>query len=476
VTRLTDEATARFRVPRAARAGLIAAAGVVVSQLPPPDGLDPTGWYVLVIFGTAIVALLLDAADVLPVALTAIAVSVLTGVLAPADAYASFASDTVLLIVMAFLISHAVVTSGLGRRIAYLVVRRMGGSSLGLGYAMAAVDVVIAPAFPSNTARSGVIYPVTESLARANGSRPDDGTANRLGAYLMVNGIAHLALSSALWLTAMAANPIIVDLAAEQGVEITFGGWVLAASVPTLLLLAITPWLLHRVLAPTLRDTPEAPRRAAQQLAAMGGMTRGERITLGVFIGLVLGWSVGGALDLDRAAVAMVGLAVLLLTRVLGPEELKSQGGTLSVWLWFGSLLSLATAMNDTGVTIWLGDLLAGEIAGLSALVTGVLVVLSYTVLHYLFVSQTAHVVALYGVFLAVGIASGVPAAPLALALGLASNYFAPITPQASSGNLLFVGSGYVPIPRLYRYGAMLVTLNTLVLLVVGFPWLILVT
>lgn len=452
------------------------ALGLLAASLPAPSGLDDNGWYVLVIFATAIVALLLDAADVLPVSLAAIAVAVLTGLLEPAQAYASYASDTVLLIVMAFLISRAVVASGLGNRIAFLVVRRMGGSSLGLGYAMAAVDVVIAPAFPSNTARSGVIFPITESLAVANGSRPDDGTANRLGAYLMVNGIAHLALSSALWLTAMAANPIIVDLAADQGVRITFGSWLLASAVPTLLLLAVTPWLLHRILSPTMRRTPEAPQEAAERLSAMGAMTRGERITAAVFVWLILGWSIGGELDLDRAAVAMIGLVVLLLTGVLGSEEISAEGGTLAVWLWFGALLSLATAMNDTGVTVWLGDLLASEIEGLPTLATGALVVVAYTVLHYLFVSQTAHVVALYGVFLAVGVTAGVPAAPLAMALALASNYFAPITPQGSSGNLLFVGSGYVGIPMLYRYGALLVTMNTVVLLVVGFPWLLLVT
>lgn len=455
---------------------LIVALGVIAFFLSPPEGLDEQGWRVLVVFVTAIVALLLDVADVLPVSLIALAVTVLTGVLTPEAAFSSFASDTVLLIVMAFLISRAVVSSGLGRRISYLVVRRMGGSSLGLAYAMTGVDMVIAPAFPSNTARSGVIFPVTESLAVASGSRPDDGTANRLGAYLMVNGISHLALSSALWLTAMAANPIIVDLSAEQGVDITFGSWFLAASVPTLLLAAFLPWLLHKLMRPTMRRTPEAPQEAARHLVEMGPMTRGEQITAVVFVGMILGWSIGGALDINRAAVAMVGLAVLLLTGVLGRQEISEEGGTLAVWLWFGALLSLATAMDDTGVTVWIGDLLAGQIEGLPTIVTAILVVLAYTVLHYLFVSQTAHVVALFGVFLTVGVAAGVPAAPLAMALALASNYFSPITPQASSGNLLFVGSGYVPIPLLYRYGALLVAINTAVLLVVGFPWLILVT
>ena len=66
------------------------------------------------------------------------------------------------------------------------------------------------------------------------------------------------------------------------------------------------------------------------------------------------------------------------------------------------------------------------------------------SLLHYLFVSQTAHLLALFGVFLDVGVKLGVPAAPLAFQLLFATNYFAAITPQGSSANLLFAGSGYL--------------------------------
>ena len=58
----------------------------------------------------------------------------------------------------------------------------------------------------------------------------------------------------------------------------------------------------------------------------------------------------------------------------------------------------------------------------------------------YLFVSQTAHLLALFGVFMDVGVKVGVPAMPLALLLLFATNFFSAITPQASSANLLFAG------------------------------------
>jgi DASS family divalent anion:Na+ symporter len=66
---------------------------------------------------------------------------------------------------------------------------------------------VISPAFPRNTARSGVLYPLALSMADSAGAKPDQPERRRLGAFLMYSGIASLSVSSALWLTAMAANP-----------------------------------------------------------------------------------------------------------------------------------------------------------------------------------------------------------------------------------------------------------------------------
>src|SRR5215468_4140142 len=113
-----------------------------------------------------------------------------------------------------------------------LAVGTVGRSTLGLGYSIFLTDALIAPAFPSNTARAGVLYPIILALAQSAGSRPEDANGRRLGGYLMFCGMASLSVSSALWLTATSANPIGVSLAAQAGVKIDFGMWLLASSVP----------------------------------------------------------------------------------------------------------------------------------------------------------------------------------------------------------------------------------------------------
>src|SRR6185295_16459262 len=186
-------------------------------------------------------------------------VAVLTGLLQPADAYSGFGNGTILLIVVAFLVASSVVKCGLGARCGHWIVSRFGRSTLGLSYSIFVLDAVIAPAFPSNTARSGVLYPLAFSLADAAGAKPNQPDRQRLGAFLMYSGIASLSVSSALWLTAMAANPLGTEIARGMGVEIGFGRWLLAACVPTICAIALLPPLLYWLIGPEVRSTPEAP-------------------------------------------------------------------------------------------------------------------------------------------------------------------------------------------------------------------------
>jgi len=162
------------------------------------------------------------------------------------------------------------VKSGLGRRISLFMVSRFGRSSLGLAYSIVVTDAVIAPEFPSNTARGGVLFPIVLSVAEGSGSRPDDSERRRLGGYLMFCGMASLAVSSALGMTATSANPIGIQLVREYGIHIGFGKWLLAASVPSLTALFALPWLVARLFPPRVGDTPEAPVAARKALAELG--------------------------------------------------------------------------------------------------------------------------------------------------------------------------------------------------------------
>jgi divalent anion:Na+ symporter, DASS family len=450
----------------------VIAAAVVLWFVPPPDGLALPAWRLFVVFATAIASVVVNAFPILTASVLAVAAAVLTGVLTPAKAYAGFANATILLIVLAFLVARAVVTCGLGARIGYLVVSIFGRSTLGLSYSIFLVDGLIAPAFPSNTARSGVIYPLAFSLAEAAGARPGDPSSQRLGSFLMFSGIASLSLSSALWLTAMAANPLGAEIARTFGVEISFGSWLLAACVPTLVAMALMPLLLHRLIAPERTATPDAPETARRALRALGPLTRHEQIVLAAFVGMVALWASASTFGIDSTAVAFLGLGVLLASGVLTLADIAREGDVLATFIWFAVLFTLSSQLNELGFMGFLGERIAASFGGLPVAAAGLLLVVAYVLLHYVFVSQTAHALALVGVFLDVGVKLGIPAAPLAFQLLFATNYFSAITPQGSSANLLFAGSGYLSQRELYRVGALTTACCMLLYLTVGTAWL----
>jgi len=448
---------------------------VVLWFMPRPEGLTVEAWHLFAIFAAAILAVIIDALPIVLAAVLALAAAGLTGTLQPGDAYAGFGEGFILLIVVAFLAGRAVVESGLGTRIALLLVRVCGKSTLGMGYAMVATDALIAPAFPSNTARSGVLFPIVLALAESNGSRPNDGTRRKLGSFLMLNSMAGIGLSSALWLTAMAANPVGVALVRDRGFEITFGSWLLAASLPCLVAMAFIPWLLHRLFPPEVTRTPEAPAGAARQLRDMGPMRRDEWITAVTFAGMVLGWGLSGPLGLDLTAIAFLGLGILMLTGVFSLTTLRASGDALETLIWFGALYSLSTALDRTGFMAYVGERLGDRVVGLSWPVIYVVLVVLYVLLHYLFVSQTAHLLALFPVLLGVAIPE-VPLPLMGFMLLFATNFFSAITPQGSSANVLFAGSGYLNAGEIYRYGAATTAANLAIFLGVGTPWLLLIT
>ncbi|HQR11516.1 MAG TPA: DASS family sodium-coupled anion symporter [Casimicrobiaceae bacterium] len=452
----------------------ILAAGIWM--VPVPAGLTAPAWHLFAVFIAAIASVLVGVYPLLTSTMLAVAAVVLTGTISAAKAFSGFANASVLLVVIAFLVAQAVVKSGLGARISLFMVSRFGRSSLGLAYSIVLTDAVIAPAFPSNTARGGVLYPIVLSVAQGSGSHPDDPEGRRLGAYLMFCALASLAVSSALWMTATSANPIGIQVAKEFGLEISFGKWLVVASVPALTAILLLPRVVARLFPPGVGETPEAPVAARKALAELGRLSRDERITAVIFVLMVSGWMFADALGLNVTSIAFAGLGLLLMTSVLTLDDIATQGDTLATFLWLAVLFALSGQLNELGFMGYVGQRLASHLGGLSWPVTYVLLVVLYVAIHYLFVSQSSQVLALLGVFLDVGIRGGVPAPLMAFALLFASSYFSVITPQGGSQNVIFVGSGYLTQRELYRLGLLMTLFFLAVFLGVGTAWILLVT
>jgi DASS family divalent anion:Na+ symporter len=166
-----------------------------------------------------------------------------------------------------------------------------------------------------------------------------------------------------------------------------------------------------------------------------------------------------------------MGFGVLLLAGVLTPDDIKQQGDTLMTFLWLAVLFAMSAQLNELGFMAYAGERLASRLSGLTWPALYVTLIALYVFIHYLFVSQTSQVLALFGVFLDVGMRGGVPVPLMSFGLLFASSYFSVITPQGGSQNIIFAASGYLTQRELYRLGLVTTLAFLAVYLLIGSPW-----
>ena len=431
------------------------------------------GLHLFAIFVATIAGIILKALPMGAVAMIGIAVTALTGTLGIADSMSGFSDVVIWLIVLAFFISRGFIKTGLGARIAYTFMALLGKRTLGLSYGLAATDLVLAPAIPSNTARGGgIVMPIMASLARAYGSHPGDASARKMGSFLTMTAYQVNCITSAMFLTAMAANPLAQKLAGDLKVTITWGGWALAALVPGLVALIVVPFLIYRLHRPEITETPEAVEMAKGHLKDLGSIKRQEWAMLGVFVLLLVLWIFAKQLgDINPTTSALAGLAVLLLSGVLSWEDIKNETGAWDTLVWFAALVMMASFLNKLGMVPWFSKSMGGMVAGKGWIVAFLVLALVYFYSHYFFASNTAHVASMYAAFLGVSIAAGAPPVLAALVLAFFSNLFASMTHYGTGPAPVLFGTGYVEIGTWWRMGLFISLVNIVIWVGLGGLW-----
>ena len=446
--------------------------GAVIWFLPHPDAITPIAWHLFAVFAATIAGFILQPLPIGAVAFIGVSVAALLGVVSVKVAISGYGNSTIWLIVCAFLLARAFIKSGLGSRIAYLIIKAIGKSSLTLGYAITLSDFVISPATPSSTARAGgIIYPIIRSLSSALHSEPDDGTARKFGAYIMQIEYQANAITCAMFMTAMAGNPMAVELAAKTiGVEITWSAWATAAIVPGLLSLLLMPYLLYKLYPPEIHEMPHAKQMAVEALEKMGPMSWMEKVVLAVFVGSLALWATSSLTHMNATGVGMLAVTVLLLTNVLTWQDVLQEKGAWNTMFWMGSLIALAGALSSSGFIKVVADMAGAAIqsAGLSWLAAFIILVLIYVYSHYAFASVSAHIGAMYAAFLAVAVAVGTPPLLAAISFAALSNIMIPLTHYGGGAAPILYGAGYVPQGTWWKLGFIIVTVNLVIWLGIG--------
>jgi L-tartrate/succinate antiporter len=389
-------------------------------------------------------------------------------------ALAGFSHSTVWLIFVAFMFGRGYEKTGLGRRIALGLVRGLGHRTLGLGYAVALADLVLAPFTPSNTARSGgMVYPIIKSIPALYDSAPGR-SARRIGAYLMWTAFAVTGITSSMFLTANAANLFAVSLM-KDSVRISVGWteWALGFLPVGLVLFLSLPLVVYLVYPPRVKISREVPIWAAHELRGMGPMSRREA-TMATIAVLALGLWIFAGRWLNPTTAALVAFCLMMLTGVLSWRDVLGYTDAWRVLVWFATLVTLADGLQRVGFLAWFAGRMAADLSSVPATTRLALLVAVFFAAHYMFASLTAHATALLPVFLAAGVAMpDLPARPLALLLCYAIGLMGVLTPYATGPAPIYFASGYVSRPAFWTLGGISGAFFLLVLLGLGVPWLL---
>lgn len=458
--------------------------------IPTPEGVSDNAWHLLALFVGTIAAIIGKALPIGAVSIVAISLVALTGVTNPGnskaalgDALSGFSNELIWLIGISIMISMSLNKTGLGARIGYFLISLFGKRTVGIAYALAFAETILAPVTPSNTARGGgIVHPIMRSIADSFGSKPERGSTEKIGRYLALVNYNTNPITSAMFITATAPNPLIVALIYEgtnPGVHLTWGMWALAAFAPGILSLLIMPWVVYAICPPEIKKTPDAPDFAKKKLKELGPLSLAEKITLSVFGLLLIMWAgvpamiFGDAFLINPTAAAFIGLSILLLTGVLQWNEVLKNTGAWDTVVWFSALVMMASYLGKLGLVSWLALTVGHGIddLGISWVLGMTLLVVIYVYSHYFFASTTAHITAMFAAFFAAGIALGAPPMLLGLTLAFSSSLMMSLTHYGTGTAPIIFGSGYTTLGEWWTVGFATSVVNLVIWFYVGGMW-----
>ena len=464
---------------------------------PAPTGLSSIGWHLFGVYVATIVAILLKPFP-LPVILLAgvslasIAIGVAPGeqwfdseaqkavdvVLKEKDVLNGYKSSTTWLVFAAFAMSTAFVATGLGKRIAYLLIGGLGSTTLRLGYVNACLDLLISPAMPSVTARAGgIIFPIMNSVAVSLGSEPDT-SPRKAGRYLLLNTYMVVKTTGYFFITAMAPNMLAMELigkvyGSSHPFLLSWPQWFYAASVPGLICLFLTPLVVYFICPPELKKL-DNKAIAKKGLEELGPMTVREKTLLGLFILAVLSWALGEKIGIKEASTTAISIMTLLvICGVLVWDDMLKNKGAWNTLVWYGGLLGLSGVLEKAHFFDWLSATMQANLnfGGISSTIATVIILFMSVAVRYLFASGGAYIAAMVPVFAAVGLAAGADPTLLALGLLFSNCYGGALTHYGSGPAPVIYGAGYNDIKSWWIVGAVFAFGNLLIHVTIGFAW-----
>lgn len=443
-------------------------AALAIALLPVPDGLTPAAWLVV-----SMVALMASwwVTEAIPIPVTSLVPLVVLpafGIMSMREAAVPYSSPIVLLLLGGFIIATAVERWNLHARVALSIVYRAGNHPAALvgGFMLASAVLSM---WISNTATTIMLAPIAVSVARATLGADARGAPFTLALLL---GLAYGASIGGLGTPVGTPTNLIVMGYLEQsaGIRISFATW-MSIGLPVVLVMLPAAWFTLTRWALRVEALPGDGRQVvAEALAALGSMRRPEKRVLAAFSVIALFWilrvplnalSVFGVQPLAGISDPLIAVAGAIVLFLIPSGSRREPGTRLLDWesavripwgvlLLFGGGLSMAAAIEHTGLAAWLGE----QMAGLNALpvIVVILALVTFVIFATELASNVATASALLPVIGAIGASGGTDPVLLAIPVAMAASC-AFMLPMATGPNAIAFATGEIPIGRMAMIG-----------------------
>lgn len=461
---------------------------LIIFAIPTPEGLTTPSWLYFSIFLGVIIGLILEPLPAALIGLIGVGVciwfkigpvgsgnpeTIIKSGAAVSWGLGGFSNSTVWLIFAAFMIGLGYQKSGLGKRIALILVKLLGKTTLGIGYAIAIADGILAPFIPSNSARSGgTLYPIVTQIPPMMGSFPDKD-ARKIGSYLVWVSLAATCVTSSMFFTGLAPNLLAMETAVKSGVEpISWFGWFMAFLPAGIILFIATPLLTYFIYPPTSKGSNEATKWAKDELSKIGPMTIKEWLMIGLAIFALIFWIGGSKFGVNATTVALTVMIAMVVLQIISWDDLLSNKSAWGILVWFGSLVTLAGGLKNVGFLDFIAELGGNYLGNFDTMLATIGLIVFFYLLHYFFASTTAHVTALLALFITVaGGINGIDIQQLTLLLMLSLGIMGIITPYGTGPSPVWFGSGYISGKEFWKLGFIFGMIYLIVFLIVCIPW-----
>ena len=425
--------------------------GLSFAILPAPPGVDQRAYPLFGIFISLILGILMQPYPITVLALFGLFAAVSFGIITLEEGLSGFKENVIWLVAFSSIAAKAFVKTNLGRRMASFFIKKTGKNSLSISYGLMLSELVLAPVIPSNTARSAcVTLPLTVSISESLGSSPKNKTEKLIGQFLTLCNLHFNQISSAIFLTAIASNPLLQKFMFNIGINISWTEWFIMAGLPGIICMLAVPLVLYKLATPELKKIPNAKAIAQAQLDEMSKMDKNEMITLFVFIGMLTFWVLG---IVPTTLVALGGLCVLLATNVLDIDDVSGAKDIWSIVIWLSILNLLAGKLTEFGLIQHYSKVLNTVLHGYSWHFVLLIVSVIYYLARYFIPGNVMHACAMFPAFSQLLITCGVPAKVGCMVLAIITAYCGFVTPYATSPGPITYNTGYIDQKLWWKVG-----------------------